>query len=160
MARKLGSKDKTKRKSRGLLVKSALLGGSTALGGYIGGRNSKLNALSKYYKKRVDPSDYENSESVLRQKTKESLNELEDAVKKPFKFNHLNSEPETKRVADSINNYLDKASYKLNRHQVKLNNKLNKIRNVSIGKGALIGFGVGSALLGANELRKRMSKKK
>lgn len=39
-------------------------------------------------------------------------------------------------------------------------NKLNKIRNVSIGKGALIGFGVGSALLGANELRKRMSKKK
>ena len=26
MARKLGSKDKTKRKSRGLLVKSALLG--------------------------------------------------------------------------------------------------------------------------------------
>lgn len=160
MARKLGSKDKTKRKSRGLLVNSALLGGTTALGGYIGGRNSKLNALSKYYKKRVDPSDYENSESVLRQKTKESLNELEDAVKKPFKFNHLNSEPETKRVADSINNYLDKASYKLNRHQVKLNNKLNKIRNVSIGKGALIGFGVGSALLGANELRKRMSKKK
>jgi|LakMenEpi03Aug12_release.lakeMendotaPanAssembly.Ray.scaffolds.fasta_scaffold351545_1 CHASE3 domain sensor protein len=160
MARKLGSKDKTKRKSRSLLVKSALLGGSTALGGYIGGRNSKLNALSKYYKKRVDPSDYENSESVLRQKTKESLNELEDAVKKPFKFNHLNSEPETKRVADSINNYLDKASYKLNRHQVKLNNKLNKIRNVSIGKGALIGLGVGTALLGANELRKRMSKKK
>ena len=160
MARKLGDKDKVKRKSRGLLTNSALLGGATAIGGYIGGRNSKLNALTKYYKKRIDPSDYENSESVLRQKTKESLNELEDSVKKPFKFNHLISEPETKRVADSINNYLDKASYRINRHQVKLNNKLNKIRNVSIGKGALIGAGIGTALLGANMLRNRMSKKK
>ena len=39
-------------------------------------------------------------------------------------------------------------------------NKLNKIRNVSIGKGALIGAGIGTALLGANMLRNRMSKKK
>jgi hypothetical protein len=35
MARKLGDKDKTKRKSRGLLTNTALLGGATALGGYI-----------------------------------------------------------------------------------------------------------------------------
>jgi hypothetical protein len=33
MARKLGDKDKVKRKSRGLLTNTALLGGTTALGG-------------------------------------------------------------------------------------------------------------------------------
>jgi hypothetical protein len=47
MARKLGSKDKTKRKSRGLLVNSALLGGATALGGYVGGKDSKVNTFMK-----------------------------------------------------------------------------------------------------------------
>jgi hypothetical protein len=50
---------------------------------------------------------------------------------------------------------------KTKRKSGKLENiKLNKIRNVSIGKGVLIGAGVGATLLGANELRNRMSKKK
>jgi hypothetical protein len=50
MARKLGSKDKTKRKSRGLLVNTALLGGATALGGYVGGKDSRVKETVDRYK--------------------------------------------------------------------------------------------------------------
>lgn len=54
MARKLRSKDKVKRKSRGLLTNTALLGGATAIGGYVGGRNSKVNALQTNNIRRTD----------------------------------------------------------------------------------------------------------
>jgi hypothetical protein len=158
MARKLGSKDKVKRKSRGLLTNTALLGGATAIGGYVGGKDSKVNARQGNAYKNVIarintempgikdkyPEKYEKAIKMLKSK------EFRQAVRQ-----------DVKDIETTANKYkfLDN---KLKRKfkEVRYNNKLNKIRNVSIGKGALIGFGVGSALLGANELRKRMSKKK
>jgi hypothetical protein len=158
MARKLGSKDKVKRKSRGLLTNTALLGGATAIGGYVGGKDSKVNARQGNAYKNVIarintempgikdkyPEKYEKAIKMLKSK------EFRQAVRQ-----------DVKDIETTANKYkfLDN---KLKRKfkEVRYNNKLNKIRNVSIGKGALIGLGVGSALLGANELRKRMSKKK
>ena len=156
MARKLGSKDKTKRKSRGLLVNTALLGGATALGGYVGGKDSKVNAVHKHYIKKgikgltvagikdSDPVKYEELVKQLKSKQIKQIarQDVKDIEQTANRYNFLNNKHKNKFV------------------QVRLNNKLNKIRNVSIGKGALIGAGIGTALLGANELRNRMSKKK
>ena len=147
MARKLGSKDKTKRKSRGLLVNSALLGGTTALGGYVGGRNSKVNALQTNNIRRTD-------KNWKTQGWKDS---------DPEEYNNLMKELKGKKGRNYAKERLDNIkafNKRFPKTNTRILNKLNKIRNVSIGKGALIGFGVGSALLGANELRKRMSKKK
>lgn len=156
MARKLGSKDKTKRKSRGLLTNTALLGGVTAIGGYLGGKDSKVNAAHKHYIKKgikgltvagikdSDPVKYEELVKQLKSKQIKQIarQDVKDIEQTANRYNFLNNKHKNKFV------------------QVRLNNKLNKIRNVSIGKGALIGLGIGTALLGANELRKRMSKKK
>ena len=148
MARKLGSKDKVKRKSRGLLTNTVLLGGTTALGGYVGGRNSKVNALQTNNIRRTD-------KKWKTQGWKDSY---------PEEYNNLMKELKGKKGRNYAKERLDNIEVFSKRFPKtnigRLNNKLNKIRNVSIGKGALIGFGVGSALLGANELRKRMSKKK
>jgi hypothetical protein len=148
MARKLGDKDKVKRKSRGLLTNSALLGGTTLLGGYVGGKDSKVNALMKNNLKKAD-------------RMWEAQGWKKEA---PDKYKELIAEMKGKEGRDYAKERLDNIeafSKKFPKTNTsRLNNKLNKIRNVSIGKGALIGFGVGSALLGANELRKRMSKKK
>jgi hypothetical protein len=156
MARKLGDKDKTKRKSRGLLTNTALLGGATALGGYVGGKDSKVNAVHKHYIKKgikgltvagikdSDPVKYEELVKQLKSKQIKQIarQDVKDIEQTANRYNFLNNKHKNKFV------------------QVRLNNKLNKIRNVSIGKGALIGLGIGTALLGANELRNRMSKKK
>jgi hypothetical protein len=156
MARKLGSKDKTKRKSRSLLVKSALLGGSTALGGYVGGKDSKVNYLMKNNLKRTNKLwDAQGWKKEFPDSWKDVLNDMKGKPGKSYAKEQL-------KIMESIANYFGSGSR--NNRFPKTNtrrlNKLNKIRNVSIGKGALIGLGVGSALLGANELRKRMSKKK
>lgn len=158
MARKLGDKDKVKRKSRGLLTNTALLVGSTALGGYVGGKDSKVNALyNNAYKnaitrintelpgmKEAYPAKYEKAIKMLKSK------EARQAARKDIK--------DIETTANKYKLLDNKVKRKIK--EVRYNNKLNKIRNVSIGKGALIGLGVGTALLGANELRNRMSKKK
>jgi len=153
MARKIGDKDKKKRKSRGLLTNTALLGGATAIGGYVGGKDSKVNALYKtnikhgrkllkYYKN--DPIAYE-----------EAIKQLNSKQVKQQTINSIKAIEETANKYKFLDNKIKRKII-----EVRLNNKLNKIRNVSIGKGALIGAGIGTALLGVNELRNRMSKKK
>jgi hypothetical protein len=148
MARKLGDKDKVKRKSRGLLTNSALLGGATALGGYLGGRDSKVNTLMKNNLKKADKMWEVNGwKKDSPDKYKELIAEMKGKEGRNYAKERLdNIEAFSKRFPKT--------------KTARLNNKLNKIRRVSIGKGALIGAGIGTALLGANELRNRMSKKK
>lgn len=220
MARKLGSKDKKKRKSRGLLTNSALLGVPTGLG--LGGATIASNYWTYSKGKKLGDKEF-----------KRSIKEFKDTKSKPYKEELAKqirnmSKPQLEKIdpefirmrdqpADSFAQGLSRMSdpeYKArydrvwgqknlykqvikdiernNRTQINnykaqqkdaiinYNNRLSKdavdyadkntskvynaayskVKRANLIKGGLIGLGVGSALLGANELRKRMSKKK
>jgi len=234
MPRKLGDKDKKKRKSRKLLVNSALLGIPTGLG-LLAGKGasnywSNTKGIEKYGTKTLTRKllqEFYNNKELTKEHRKDlvkrikSLNKpqlqkldseinlladqelpkmnylenIEERVKDPVKQKAFD-----KKMADLKEAYDQRDFYRTMRREVRDSNRkvkdsyqkakndairyyrdtlqdealkyadtkrdrlyntaYSKVKRVNLIKGGLIGLGVGSALLGVNELRNRNKRNK
>jgi hypothetical protein len=227
MPRKLGDKDKTKRKSRKLLVNSALLGIPTGLG-LLAGKGasnywSNTKGIEKYGARTLTPKllqEFYNNKELTKEHRKDlvkrikSLNKpqlqkldseinlladqklerpkfsLYETYNNPAKkleyekqlkeYNRLDEQRDfyrqmrrkvrdsNRKVKDSyqkakndaIRYYRDTLQdealkYADTKRDRLYNTAYSKVKRVNLIKGGLIGLGVGSALLGVNELRNR-----
>ena len=226
MARSRGSKDKKKRKSRGILVKSGLLGVPTGLG-LLGGKGasnywSNTKGVELYGAYTLTPKllreFYANKELtkpyredlVKRikslnkpqlQKLDPEINLLADQKLEEPKFSLYNNPTKYEKQLEDYNRlYEQRDFYRQMRREVRDNNEkvkdvyekskndairyyrdtlhddalkyadkkgdrlyktaYSKVKKANYIKGGLIGLGVGSALLGANELVNRNKRNK
>ena len=226
MARSRGSKDKKKRKSRGILVKSGLLGVPTGLG-LLGGKGasnywSNTKGVELYGARTLTPKllreFYANKE--LTKPYRENLVKRIKSLKKPQlqkldpeinlladqklerpKFSLYNNPTKYEKQLEDYNRlYEQRDFYRQMRREVRDNNEkvkdvyekskndairyyrdtlhddalkyadkkgdrlyktaYSKVKKANYIKGGLIGLGVGSALLGANELVNRNKRNK
>jgi hypothetical protein len=234
MPRNKGSKDKKKRKSRGILVKSGLLGVPTGLG-LLGGKGasnywSNTKGIELYGVKTLTPKllreFYDNKELTkeyrkdlakqIRNLPKPQLQKLDSEInlladQELPKMNYLENIEERlkdpakqkafdKKMAELKETYAQRDFYRTMRREVRNNNRdvinsykkakrtvigdyhtslhkvavkyadekrdrlyntaYSKVKRTNLIKGGLIGLGVGSALLGANELVNRNKRNK